>query len=74
MNVKKMFSNLLRKAGYSLLKQNSLTNPLTRRKLLMLNYDIDTVLDIGANIGQFAQQLRYEIGYIKKIISFEPLN
>ena len=42
-------------------------------KFLLLNLEIDTVLDIGANEGQFATKLR-KIGYKGKIISFEPLN
>lgn len=39
-------------------------------KLINL-YNIDLVLDVGANIGQFGSELR-EAGYKGKIISFEP--
>jgi FkbM family methyltransferase len=34
--------------------------------------EIDTVIDVGANIGQFGQALR-SMGYRGKIISFEPI-
>lgn len=37
------------------------------------HFKIDTILDIGANIGQFAISLR-QAGYQGQIISFEPLS
>lgn len=45
---------------------------LQRRILLMSKLNIETVLDIGANIGQYAFDLR-KLGYTNRIISFEPL-
>lgn len=44
------------------------------RLATMLEYhDVDLLLDVGANIGQFAQSIR-EAGYRGKIVSFEPLS
>lgn len=44
-----------------------------RLKTLLEKYQIDIVLDVGANRGQFASELR-RIGYKGKIISFEPIS
>ena len=41
-------------------------------KLLLDKYDVDLILDVGANSGQSAHYFR-TIGYNGKIISFEPI-
>ena len=38
----------------------------------LVNYNIDLVLDIGANEGQFAKKI-IQYGYNKEILSFEPI-
>jgi FkbM family methyltransferase len=42
-----------------------------RLKTLLEKYQINLVLDVGANRGKFASTLR-RLGYINEIISFEP--
>lgn len=49
------------------------TNTLARRRDLFRQFDIDLVLDVGANTGQFVQELRSDIGYAGRVVSFEPL-
>ncbi|MEZ4786917.1 MAG: FkbM family methyltransferase [Flavobacterium haoranii] len=49
------------------------TAELTRRERLLTNQNISLVLDVGANIGQYATELR-SIGYTGKIFSFEPVS
>ncbi len=44
---------------------------LENRVKLLNHFNIQTILDIGANTGQFAYYTR-EFGYKNKIISFEP--
>ncbi|HAC62323.1 MAG TPA: FkbM family methyltransferase [Cyanothece sp. UBA12306] len=44
-----------------------------RLKTILEKYQINVVLDVGANIGQFAQDLR-KLDYQGRIISFEPLS
>ena len=45
---------------------------LKRRLIILKNYNINKIFDIGANKGQYAQKMR-KLGFKGKIISFEPL-
>lgn len=44
-----------------------------RLRQLFAFLDVDCVFDIGANEGQYAQQLRSMVGYKGRLISFEPI-
>ncbi|WP_177730878.1 FkbM family methyltransferase [Flavobacterium inviolabile] len=48
------------------------TDELARRIALIKHHQIDVILDIGANIGQFGGEIR-NLGYKGEIISFEPM-
>lgn len=60
--------------GYDISRFDPKSHTLARRKKLSEFYTIDTVLDVGANIGQFAIQMRKDLGFSGKIISFEPVS
>jgi FkbM family methyltransferase len=60
--------SVLKKIGYKL----HLKNDLKRRLKIINHCKIDVIFDIGANIGQYALKMR-NLGYSKKLISFEPL-
>jgi len=73
LNIKHNARRLLWKLGYDICKFSPVSHPFARRKLLLTTFGIDTVIDVGANSGQFALHLIDDLGYEKKIISFEPL-
>ena len=63
--------SLLSKKGY--VRSRSTDAPaIARRMQLLGSQSIDLVIDIGANTGQYALQIR-EAGYKNRIISFEPM-
>ncbi len=71
MTIKHELKRLLWKVGYDISSFSPLSHPLARRKQILAG--MDTVLDVGANVGQFARQLRFDLGFTRRIVSFEPL-
>ena len=71
--IKKIIKKLFKKLGFDLTRYNPASSQNARILEFFSIYKIDTVLDIGANIGQFAMELR-ESGYKGRMISFEPLS
>jgi FkbM family methyltransferase len=71
-SIKDSAKHIARQLGFDVRKHDSLELEHSRVALLLSAYRIDLVLDIGANIGQWAKSLRNK-GYSGDIISFEPL-
>jgi FkbM family methyltransferase len=61
------------RTGVDLIRYSSLRHPIGRRMRLIRSLGVDLVLDVGANSGQFATELRRH-GYTGRIVSFEPLS
>jgi FkbM family methyltransferase len=74
MSIKHTLRKLVWRAGYDISRYAPASHPFARMQQLLRSCSIDTVLDIGANTGQFGEFLRNDLGYRKKIISFEPLS
>lgn len=70
--MKKIIKKLINHYGLDLHRLSPSSNA-SAQLLATLNYvNANTVFDIGANVGQFAQELQ-SVGFKGKIISFEPL-
>jgi FkbM family methyltransferase len=64
---------LLWRIGYDVSRLDPSRSSVARMRQLFKSYAIDVVLDVGANTGGFARELRGDIGFSGKIISFEPM-
>jgi FkbM family methyltransferase len=62
----------IQRLGLDVLSYHHTRHPIARRLKLFEDRRIDTVLDVGANGGQYGTFLR-RIGFGGRIISFEPL-
>ena len=64
---------LLRRCGISVARYRPHLDPSAVRQTVVVDLGIDVVLDVGANAGQFASQIRRD-GFAGRIASFEPLS
>ena len=72
--IKHKIRQILWKIGYDISRFTPTSHPLARRRRIIECHGIDTILDVGANSGQFALELRRDLGFSNRILSFEPLS
>jgi FkbM family methyltransferase len=63
---------LARRLGYDLRPRRKARAPGAQLAAVLDHFEVSCVLDVGANVGQYAERLR-EWGYAGRIVSFEPL-
>ena len=73
MALKRSIKLLLRKVGIEIKRANIDTLEFKRLSNMLAENYVDTVLDVGANVGQFSRGLFDEGGYRGTVFSFEPL-
>jgi FkbM family methyltransferase len=70
---KRVVQGALQAVGYQIQRTNVRNNPAFQLSKTLQRFDIDCVFDVGANVGQFATELR-SVGFEGRIVSFEPLS
>lgn len=71
---KTFIENTADNAGFILIPKWRFDHLLLARRLkrIISEYQIDCILDVGANIGQYHGFLRHEVDYEGLVVSFEP--
>ena len=69
----KYIKNLANQLGWEIRRYHPAISEIPRMYQSLVYHKIDLVLDVGANVGQYAMLLR-RLGYSGKIVSFEPLS
>ena len=70
---KSLIKKSIRKIGFDPVRYTPQLSLTARMERLLAYHQIDLVLDVGANVGQYGLLLR-EFGYSGRIVSFEPLS
>lgn len=70
--MKKMIKRMLRAAGLEVHQYIPGSSSSAQLVTALNHFGIDLVMDVGANIGQFGEELRLG-GYRGRIVSYEPL-
>ena len=71
--LKKHFKAAARFCGLEIKRFLPATSHAAQLKAMLLWHKVNLVLDVGANIGQYGEELRNHVDYRGRIISFEPM-
>ena len=72
MRIKRLIRSALNAVGYDIHRFSASESSWAQLSRLLAAQQIDFVIDVGANAGQYAQQLRF-LDYRGDILSFEPM-
>lgn len=70
--IEKLVRRTANRFGIDIRRHNPRATSAGRLSQMLVDQRVDLVIDVGANVGQFAQSLR-DSGYANRIVSFEPI-
>lgn len=70
--MKDTVNKIVNELGFEIQRFVPKDSPTARLKVMFAHHNIDSILDVGANIGNYARYVR-GLGYKGRILSFEPL-
>jgi len=65
-------NSLLQRLGFEMVRYDKGTNGILRRNGIFEKYNVDLIIDVGANTGIYGKEVR-QVGYDGQIVSYEPL-
>jgi FkbM family methyltransferase len=71
--VKDFARRLARASGLELRRFHPVSSPAAQLRAMLAAHQVNLVLDVGANTGQFGNELRRHVGYRGRIVSFEAM-
>ncbi len=71
--LKHLAKSAARTLGLDLQRFHPATSRVAQMRLILAHHRVNLIFDIGANVGQFAGELRREVGFTGRIVSFEPM-
>jgi FkbM family methyltransferase len=72
MSSKDLVKRFARAIGLEVQSVRVATSHTAQLRAMLGTHAINLIFDVGANAGQFAQELRRHVGYRGRIVSFEP--
>jgi len=69
--MKKIIKSILQRFGYDIIRYIPLNSMSAQLRKIYQEHSFDIVLDVGANVGNYARDLRI-LGFNGKIVLFEP--
>jgi FkbM family methyltransferase len=64
---------IARALGLELRRFHPSSSYAAQLRAMLLAHGVNLIFDVGANAGQYGRELRWHVGYSRRIVSFEPM-